>query len=111
VNRESMSSFKKDPRLFFACLVLTLLTLGLYWPLFGYPFINLDDPDFVSENPHVLSGLTWSGLKWAFQLGHGDYWHPLTWLSLMLDVSLFGRSAGGFHFTNVLLHLANVLLV
>ncbi len=60
---------------------------------------------------HVQGGLNWGAAKWAFQLNQGDYWHPLTWLSLMLDASLFGQAAGGFHFTNVALHAANGVLL
>jgi len=67
--------------------------------------------DFITANVHVQSGLNWEGLKWAFQLNEGDYWHPLTWLSLMLDASLFGQKAGGFHFTNVVVHAANGVLL
>ncbi len=78
----------------------------------GFDFINFDDPDFVTSTiPHVQGGLNWAGVKWAFQLYGGDYWHPLTWLSLMLDVSFFGQKAGGFHFTNVAFHATNGVLV
>ena len=87
--------------------LLVLVTLALYWPVTGYDFVNLDDPDFVTSNAHVQGGLNWEAVKWAFQLYGGDYWHPLTWLSLMLDASLFGQKADGFHFTNVALHAVN----
>ncbi len=92
-------------------LVLALVTIAVYWPATGYDFLNYDDPTFVTANVHVQGGLDWEGLKWAFGLNGGDYWHPLTWLSLMLDMSLFGQKAGGFHFTNVALHAANGVLV
>ena len=92
-------------------VLLALGTMALYWPVRRYDFVNFDDPLFVTENPHVQGGLTWAGVKWAFQLYGGDYWHPLTWLSLMLDASLFGQEAGGFHFTNVALHAANSVLL
>ncbi len=92
-------------------ILLVLLTIGVYWPAASFDFINCDDPLFGSENPHVQGGLTWAGVKWAFQLYGGDYWHPLTWLSLMLDVSLFGQQARGFHFTNVAFHAVNSLMV
>jgi Flp pilus assembly protein TadD len=87
--------------------LLGLVTLALYWPATGFGFINYDDADFVTANVHVQGGLNWEGVKWAFGLNEGDYWHPLTWLSLMLDASLFGQKAGGFHFTNVVLHAFN----
>jgi protein O-mannosyl-transferase len=92
-------------------MLLGLVTLALYWPATGFGFINYDDADFVTSNVHVQSGLNWEGLKWAFGLNEGDYWHPLTWLSLMLDASFFGQAAGGFHFTNVALHAVNGVLV
>jgi tetratricopeptide (TPR) repeat protein len=91
--------------------LLTLGTLALYWPVTGFEFINYDDPLFVTANVHVQGGLNWAAAKWAFQPGQGDYWHPLTWLSLMLDASLFGQRAGGFHFTNLALHAANGVFV
>jgi protein O-mannosyl-transferase len=88
-------------------VLLGLVTLALYWPSTGFGFLNYDDADFVTSNVHVQGGLNWEGVKWAFGLNEGDYWHPLTWLSLMLDGSLFGQKAGGFHFTNVALHAVN----
>ena len=93
------------------CALLAAATFIVFWPTAGYDYINLDDPVFVSSNAHVLQGLTWEGVGWAFRFDHGDYWHPLTWLSLMLDVTLFGRGAGGLHMTNVLLHAANAVLL
>jgi tetratricopeptide (TPR) repeat protein len=104
------SSFTTIPWWFLAVL-LGLVTLALYWPATGFEFINYDDPTFVTANAHVQGGLNWEGVKWAFGLTGGDYWHPLTWLSLMLDASLFGQGAGGFHFTNVALHAANGVLL
>jgi tetratricopeptide (TPR) repeat protein len=91
--------------------MLVLVTMALYWPATRFDFINFDDPGFVTSNLHVQGGLNWEAVKWAFQLNKGDYWHPLTWLSLMLDVSLFGPGAGGFHFTNVAFHAANGVLL
>ena len=93
------------------CIGLALLTLALYWRAFHYPFITYDDRLYVSENPHVLGGLKWSNIAWAFTAWHTGNWHPLTWLSLMLDAQLFGNNAGGYHLTNVLLHVANSALV
>ncbi len=91
--------------------MLVLVTMALYWPATGFDFINFDDPTFVSSNHHVQGGLNWEAVKWAFRLNEGDYWHPVTWLSLMLDVNLFGQKAGGFHFTNVAFHAANSVLL
>ena len=97
-------------------IVLAGLLLALaVWSVFGqtrhHDFVNLDDDFFITSNVHVQGGLNWEAVKWAFRLYGGDYWHPLTWLSLMLDASLFGQAAGGFHFTNVALHAANSVLV
>jgi cytochrome c-type biogenesis protein CcmH/NrfG len=96
---------------------LAILTLVLYSPSFHYEFLNFDDDVYVSRNPHVLGGLTAANIKWAFELSeagdlrHAANWHPLTWLSLQLDASLWGANAGAFHRTNVVMHaLASVLL-
>jgi Tfp pilus assembly protein PilF len=91
---------------------LVLLTVLVYSTTFRYPFVNLDDPVYVSQNPHVQAGLTPQGVRWAFTTFDCGNWHPLTWLSLQLDASLFGgQNAGGYHLTNVLLHAANTLLL
>ncbi|MFN2541652.1 MAG: hypothetical protein ABR514_05720, partial [Chthoniobacterales bacterium] len=93
------------------CVGLAGLTLALYWRTAHYPFITYDDRLYVSENPHVLGGLTSSNVAWAFTTWHTGNWHPLTWLSLMLDAQLFGKNAGAFHLTNILLHAANAVLL
>jgi tetratricopeptide (TPR) repeat protein len=93
------------------CLGLALLTLALFFRASGFAFITYDDRLYVTDNPHVLSGLRWSNIAWAFTTWRAGNWHPLTWVSLMLDAELFGKSAGGYHFTNVLLHTANAVLL
>lgn len=94
------------------CVAVSLLALVAYSPVVGYDFVNLDDLDYVIGNGHVLAGLGWEGVVWAF---HGslseNYWQPLTWLSLMLDASLYGGWAGGYHLTNIVFHAANAALV
>jgi tetratricopeptide (TPR) repeat protein len=75
----------------------------------NYGFTNYDDPFYVLNNPGVNGGLTWDGVAWAFT-GKADYWHPLTWLSHMLDWQLYGDQAGGHHLTSVLWHAANAVL-
>lgn len=91
---------------------LVVLTLLVYWPSLHHPFVNYDDPDYVYQNPHVQSGLTVEGFRWAFSTFECGNWHPLTWLSLQLDASMYGgMNPGGFHRTNVLLHAANALLL
>ncbi|MCX6916351.1 MAG: tetratricopeptide repeat protein [Verrucomicrobia bacterium] len=98
-------------RVWLMAVLLALGTIAVYWPATRCDFINYDDPDFVTSNAHVQGGLNWESVKWAFRLNEGDYWHPLTWLSLMLDASLLGQGAGGFHFTNVAFHAANSVLL
>jgi len=95
----------------FIALLLALLTLLAYLPVTRDQFLNYDDQDYVTENTNVLNGLTWSGVEWAFTTGHASNWHPLTWLSLMLDAELFGPNAGAFHFVNALFHAANAALL
>ena len=92
-------------------LGLALVTLLLFLPSKGYDFIYLDDYDYVVANPQVQEGLTWAGVKWAFTAEHASNWHPLTWLSHMLDCSLFGVNPGPHHLVNVLLHVINSGLV
>ena len=93
------------------CVLLTLVTLLVYLPVRHYAFVNFDDPDYVTENPMVQAGLTWSGFQWAFTTWHASNWHPLTWLSHMVDCQLFGLNAGGHHLVNVLFHATNAVLL
>ena len=76
-----------------------------------HDFICLDDDSYIVSNSHVNKGLTWAGLGWAFQSGYAANWHPLTWISHMLDCQLFGLNPGGHHLTNLLFHVANTLLL
>ncbi len=93
------------------CLLLGAITLALYWPVRHYEFINFDDPNYVYENAAVKRGLSWDGVVWAFSGQHEANWHPLTWLSHMLDCQLYDLNAGQHHWTNVLLHAANGVLL
>jgi len=92
---------------------LVVLTLGVYWRVGGHEFLNYDDNSYVTANPHVQAGLTWSGVGWAFGRIHGEetYWHPLTWLSHMVDCQLFGLNAGAHHWVNLLFHAINGVLL
>jgi Flp pilus assembly protein TadD len=92
-------------------LLLVAATLAIYWPVVSFDFVHLDDPVYVSENPQVLGGLSWANVRWAFSTVEGGSWHPLTWLSLLLDGQFFGRKPGGYHAVNVLLHGINTLLL
>jgi protein O-mannosyl-transferase len=95
----------------FICLLLALATLAIYFPVRNYGFVDYDDSDYFFANPRVLTGLSWPNIQWAFTSAEAANWHPLTWLSLMLDASLFGSGAAAPHLTNVLLHAANSILV
>jgi protein O-mannosyl-transferase len=90
---------------------LAIITILLFSRVVNHPFVNFDDPDYVTKNPAVLAGLSGKGVVWAFQATHSSNWHPLTWISHMVDVSLFGAWAGGHHLTNVFFHTANALLL
>ena len=92
-------------------LLLIAATLGVYWGVWTFEFVNFDDPIYVSDNPHVRGGISRENIKWAFASSHEANWIPLTWLSLMLDAQLHGNFAGGFHLTNLCLHVANSLLL
>ena len=93
------------------CLGLALLTLAAFWPVLQYGFVNYDDMVYVTENDHVQGGLTVQGVWWAFTNIQAAFWHPLTWLSHMLDWQLYQGWAGGHHLTNLLFHVANSLLL
>src|SRR5213594_1124899 len=95
----------------FICLWLALVTLLVYEPVFHAQFIGYDDDEYVFANPHVLSGITLANLRWAFVTNHAGNWHPVTWISLMLNSQFFGPRAGAFHAVNLLLHVANTLLL
>jgi tetratricopeptide (TPR) repeat protein len=98
-------------RTLLVCVLLTVATLAAYWPVVRHDFINLDDLIYVVENPAVQAGFTWKTVAWAFTTDCAANWHPLTWLSHMLDVQLFGLNPGGHHLMSLLLHTANTLLL
>ncbi len=92
------------------CLALGLVTLAVFAPSLTHDFLEYDDQQYVTENAQVRAGLTWHGVVWAFG-PHAGNWHPLAWLSHMLDCQLYGLKPAGHHLTNVLLHVANSLLL
>ena len=92
-------------------LLLALATLAVYSQVRSFEFVAYDDGGYVSENPHVREGLTLASAKWAFTTGRLANWHPLTWLSHMLDCTLYGLDAGLHHTTSLILHIGNVLLL
>ena len=92
-------------------LGLAVMTFGIYAQVIGHQFITLDDPTYIRENPMVSRGVTLAGLAWAFTTFHVANWHPLTWISHMIDCQLFGTNAGRHLLINALIHVANTLLV
>jgi protein O-mannosyl-transferase len=92
-------------------VALALMTLAIYWPVLSCGFVDYDDQDYVTANAWVQGGLTWPGIKWAFTNIEAAFWHPLTWLSLMLDCQIYGLNATGFHLTSLAFHIANVLVL
>jgi protein O-mannosyl-transferase len=93
-------------------LSIVLATVAVYAQVAWFGFTNFDDPAYVTENVHVQSGLTAANLRWAFGLDRTTgNWHPLTWISLMMDASLFHASAAGCHVVNLALHVASSLLL
>ncbi len=95
------------------CLLLSILILMVYGQAGRFDFIRFDDPPYVTENAHVRSGLSWASFLWSFSFEDKarTYWHPLAWLSHMLDVEMFGLNAGLHHLTNIALHLLNSLIL
>jgi len=98
---------------FLICLFLVAVTFTVYFQVGTHEFVVYDDRIYVSENQYVQEGFSTESVQWAFSLKNKDktYWHPLTWLSHMLDVQIFGLKSGGHLITNVILHALNVLLL
>ena len=94
-----------------AIVLLMALAVLPYLQTLGHDFVNYDDNFYVTENSHVQQGLTLDSIVWAFTTSKGGNWHPLTWLSHMLDISVWGGKPAGHHFTSVILHAANTLLL
>ena len=94
------------------CLFIFIGTFSVYGQVTNFDFLNYDDSQYVTHNPYVKAGLTLNGLKWAFtDTSTTGNWHPLTWISHMLDCQLFGTDAGKHHLISVLFHIANSLLL
>jgi tetratricopeptide (TPR) repeat protein len=93
-----------------AAVLLIAVTLT-FFPAIHNGFVDFDDPLYILENPRVQSGFDWQGVKWAFTTGYGANWHPITWLSHLIDYELFKLRPWGHHFTSVILHAANTILL
>ncbi|MDH7482891.1 MAG: tetratricopeptide repeat protein [Armatimonadota bacterium] len=90
---------------------LVLITFAVFWQVLTSDFLNYDDDYFVTDNHHVQLGLKWQSIKWALTTLYQCFWHPLVWLSYLIDRQIFGPGPFGFHLVNLLLHLANVFLL
>ncbi len=108
LRKEAFSYIRSD---FLVCLGFIIATLVIYWPVKDYEFINYDDDAYIYENTYVLDGLNYNSIKWSFTTTHVCNWHPITWISHILDTQLYGMNAGGHHLTNVFFHLLNTLLL
>ena len=92
-------------------LGLIVANVAIYASVRQFEFTNTDDPTYVTDNAQVLGGLSWANVKWAFTEGTVPYWHPLTFLSHMLDVELYGTNAAGHHLTSVVFHIACAVML
>lgn len=95
----------------FCCLLLALLIFAVYFQTPEFDFVHYDDHVYVTDNLRVKAGLTVENICWSFTSLDAGFWHPLTWLSLMLDHDLYGLNAGGYHLTNLLFHIINTILL
>src|SRR5271170_8144632 len=98
-------------RLWALCLLLAVIIFAVYFPALRHPFVIYDDVDYVSQNRQVQQGLTLETLRWALTSMEFSNWHPLTWMSHALDCELFGLDAGGHHFTSLLLHAMDAVIL
>lgn len=90
---------------------LVFFTIAAYSSVGSLDFVSFDDPQYITENPQVIQGLSWPGVEWAFTTGQASNWHPLTWISHMVDLELFGLNPGPHHLVNLFLHIINTILL
>lgn len=107
IHRKEISTTRQ----FWIYLFIVCTTLAVYGQIGGYDFIDLDDDLYITGNPNVQAGFSWKGIWWAFSTTHAANWQPLTWLSHMLDIHLFGMNSGLHHLTNLFFHIINSLLL
>jgi len=110
-SQRETSADERRRALLWGGLLLVALVVAVYGQTRHFDFVEFDDGGYVNENPYVRAGLTAEGVRWALTTTHMWNWHPVTWLSLMLDVQLFGVDPGALHLVNVAFHLANALLL
>ena len=107
LNKMNISSQRQKLIVYIA---LTVVTFAVFWQVNQFDFVY-DDIAYVTQNSHIQCGITQDGLRWAFSTTYAEFWHPMTWLSLMFDYQLYGMNAGGYHITNVILHILSTLLL
>jgi tetratricopeptide (TPR) repeat protein len=106
-----MNESDYNHRTFLICLFLVISVIAIYWQVNNHDFVNFDDNKYITENRYVQTGLTSGNITWAFTTFHAGNWHPLTWISHMLDCQLFGLNPGLHHLVNIFFHIANTLLL
>jgi len=109
--RETQATRSFDRVELWIAATLAVATLAVYGQVIRHQFINLDDNFYIWDNPMIIGGLTLKGIGWAFTTFHAANWHPLTWVSHMVDSQVFGLNAGGHLFMNALIHVSNTLLL
>ena len=96
---------------YLVCLALAVITFTAFHYVGHCEFIALDDRSYIVGNSHVQEGFSWNSIKWAFTAFYSNNWHPLTWLSHILDYRLYGLNPAGYHWTNLAFHIANAVLL
>ena len=104
-------SLDNQTKILIVYIALTIVTLAVFWQVNLYDFINLDDQVYVTQNSHIRSGISLESFRWAVSTKYFDLWHPLVWMSFMLDYKLVGLNAGGYHITNLILHILSALFL
>ena len=110
MNHQESPATKRLPGLLVA-VCLAFLTVAVFWQVTGHEFINYDDGVYITENSQVKDGFTLESIIWAFKTGHAANWHPVTWLSHMLDIEIYGLKPMGHHWTNLQIHIVNSILL
>ena len=93
------------------CIFLILTTLAVYWQMLDHGFVYFDDIEYITQNWHIKAGLTSESVTWAFTSSHAANWHPITWLTHIVDYQFYGLTPSGHLLTNLLIHIANALLL
>ena len=109
--QRKLPSFRRHVLKFLIALFLIVSIFAVFWQVRTHEFLKYDDQIYVTDNPHVKAGLTLKGILWAFTATHAGNWHPLTWLSHMLDCQLYGLRPAGHHLTSLVFHIASALLL